>query len=384
VLLHPIPDRSIPGTKTFDTPYLPGARAYDEDKSPSMCTMAPLHTLFSDTDTGVMSSYAEVASKGNIYLAFALTHLATLITEKIRRLTTFSFRYALWPEEPHNPVTSMHQHSLTTQRAPMEIERGQLHFPLHVVARLVESLPRSCTQVEVSTAGRDKVFHPTETSEHSMTAETLSEALSKVLPQLSHLSLDASLVSSFVFKTLLAGESLPKMQSLRLDISDLVLTDHEISLCADSDLFLEGVNWVWDTNHDRYAPLQWQPIESSQPLQNWVARELQTRYQKHFFPAISDLLLVAIREEHPRYISAYLRNVIDIISERVSVLPLASLPVYGDLNLPSDELWTFKTESKGLLILMDRNQMKNCCNTTWVSSTNGVRIPADQQRVRTI
>jgi hypothetical protein len=86
-----------------------------------------------------MSLYANRISRGNVYLAVASVTLARLIRENLRELSTSSFRYTLWPDD------------LYIQVHPIMWE--ELFYPLHVVARFIESLPKTCSQVEISTSG---------------------------------------------------------------------------------------------------------------------------------------------------------------------------------------------------------------------------------------
>jgi hypothetical protein len=96
-------------------------------------------------------------------------------------------------------------------------------------------------------------------------ADALSEALSKILLHFSHLSLETAHVSSFIFRTLLDGATFPNMLSLRLDITNLVLTKHEINTCAGSDFFPEQVCWGRDPRNNAYWPLERQVKRTRKP-----------------------------------------------------------------------------------------------------------------------
>jgi hypothetical protein len=171
------------------------------------------------------------------------------------------------------------------------------------------------------------------------------------------------------------------MRSLRLDITQLVLTSREVKKCSSSDLFSNNIYWISSPPNDVCWPLSIQRKGIRKPLQNWVARELHARYEKHYFPAASDMLLFVTQELKTRQdYCEYRQHAIDIVKERIRIQPMACV---RDKEDPSPvEAWTFHSELQRNLIFMDESQVDSYNNTAWVSSTTGIRIPAHEQNTR--
>jgi hypothetical protein len=325
--------------------------------------------------------YARKASRGNVYVAVASYDLATQMKAKLCNLRVFSFRYTVLSARPGSGNSASR---LATAHP----------FPLRVIVELVESLPTACSQVEVSTSGLDKVYRDgtmsadkRSKSSYTRLANALSKTLSERLPYLTHLSLEAAHISSFIFEIVLADKIMPNLRSLRLDITSLILTYPDYKTCAKLEELPEDVHWYWADWKDENAHLQVSGL--GQSVHNILTRELYYRYESNTFPIVAELLLVFTRDRgHNGNFLEYYRCDMDFISECTRVQPMARAPfAFYNARYRREErleVWILISRLSGDLVFMDENQVDDCGNTTWVSSTTGVRVPACERNARTV
>jgi len=360
IRLHPISYSDQPFTKPWMHLGFPGDRFRYENEDEWQTSGPALPAYLSTVQQANLSAYIKKTAFGNMCLAVASYDLARLIKEQLRMLTTFSFRYAAWPTREHQDATNFKEGG------------PQVEIPAQMVSQLIEALPVTCSQLEVESSGQDQMFG-TRDKPHE-----LSQALESVLPRLEHLSLEAAHVSSFVYGNLLSSILLPRLRSLRLEVTNLVLTEDEYAILSNATSILPG-NMLQREPSGQFDALQ--SSVNSRALQRLITSGLRAGIAENRFPAMERMILRVIQSTgSDAGYDEYLRCEIDVLNGNMYVTPMACIP--GASRILPYEAWAFYDGQNGKLLFMEETEADACGDMSWLSSTAGVRMPASAGKAR--
>ncbi|KAF1849793.1 uncharacterized protein K460DRAFT_349945 [Cucurbitaria berberidis CBS 394.84] len=305
---------------------------------------------------------------GNIYLVIVSEQLASLIEAKLGGLTTFSYQIA--PSVAYSLRWNPTDIRYDSRKADIQV------IPLELVATLLDSLPSSCSELELRTWGHDFKGSADWDLDQPKGSNSMCKALDRLLPRLTHLHLEGQNISPFVFESLVRGPTLPLLESLCLGTAKMIVADQDLVQYANL-----GPQYAPEVV-DNQPPLARSVLKQLR-LQNIIARELRSSYESGRFPSIKDLQL----QQHgmnPRD-KMWRLNVVDILEKRIEVTPTAAIRLhfssrYGTgSEVDHDSPLILIMGRDGELILETEDEFCSRKSNSWVSSTTGTRIPAGRK-----
>ena len=297
----------------------------------------------------------------------SLDRLATLMKISILGLRSFSLRIDKLPQNGRRG-----EHHSSPQGAWMRSE---------TLARILESLPQSCTALELDTRGRDDDpvcgFFATGASVH------ICRLIRRVLPRLTHLRLRlGSICSSFfcaqTHRAKETGDLIPELRTLTIALN---LAPNSAGVEECEGLLPEAmvsknpagdVNSEENNSDDKREDAETEEDEVA-PLQTALSRHLRTAILANRFPKATKVQVINL-ESTPVLEFSHVRQQ-NIIEDETYILPFHLINKEGTCVDDSTFMARNSSDEQMVGSMADLEDWLEAA--TWVTGRDGDRIPAD-------